>query len=136
VMNHEWSRKMDQDIEFVHPHTKQLCVFQAWTLYKRESEKAINDAAEQYARYWSAEQSYDDTKFVPYGWTMPHLKFDGVKKMLNAVKKMQQPYLPHVTGAVTVGDAVATGDTEGVESLRVARAGGAQTDAAELMDMQ
>ena len=96
VIEHDWSKKMDRDIQFKHPKTQELMVFPAWRLYYKENCKAIEAARENnnYAKPGTPE--YNSPSYAPFGWTMPHLKFAEVAAMLQGVARGSAPYTTQV----------------------------------------
>ena len=65
-MEHEWSKRLDVDVEFTNSKTGERMTLPCWRLCVGENAKAIEKTQEAYAA--ATAQGYDANVFVPHGW--------------------------------------------------------------------
>lgn len=120
VMHHPWSQKLDRDVMFSHPETKQPMAVPCWTLCLQEHNKAITQMHERASA--APRQRVFGIDCLPHCWSMPHLRFEDVAEMLTKVRRMEAPYTPRNGSAASTETALAM-DEGGARQAELAARG-------------
>jgi hypothetical protein len=91
VMHSDWCKRLDRDI-FAH-HQGKDWTFPCWKFCVLGNEELLRLTHRAHEEANSSTIDYENrlSKFVPYGWCLPHLRWQEVQEMLTAVKAGRDP---------------------------------------------